>query len=426
MLGTEIGSQAADGSAIISREAYLDIVQESEQPVTKAHRLRLQVAPNDATMTQGIQSDITDEFAVQTIYLGHGSNISLGSNGDVALDKTCSITFPLTTNPTLFIDGNFFSFETRGGYSGVPEDALLTGQGAIFVDAQGRFEIAPNMRASCGVVVARRRFPDGGVNLPVNQIRFDDRVGIAVWNVDLSDAEKRILIRPQEHISDFTLDWSAVIKEFQAGGFVPYELTDVSHRFSCKQVTHANLQSLPVVQGTVNQLQIRRSRYGDQVHLLIDGGRVKELIFLDSSDSAVAPVGFIALDHGGSLGLGPAHRDRDSLNASVVMGLNGVTIAANGDCIVELNENVLINNICPLLAGPDFGLRGEQRLIIRSNVDHEIRVASEGVLDLCSFTNKNQIVEFAGNVKLVFEPGAILVLGGGTLVFTDEAQIVLN
>ena len=187
-----------------------------------------------------------------------------------------------------------------------------------------------------------------------------------------------------------------------------------------------NLRALPTVQGIANQFQIKRSRYGDQVHLLIDGGRIKELVFLDGDRSSEAPVGFIVMQNNGRLGLGPADRDTDSVNASVVLGVNGVTLVANGDGIVDLNGNILVNNVCPILAGPDFGQSGEQHLVIQSVIPTEFRVTAGGILDLCSFTGPNQVLEFAGEARLVLEEGAILAMGGGTLLMNDKTSIVFN
>jgi len=56
----------------------------------------------------------------------------------------------------------------------------------------------------------------------------------------------------------------------------------------------------------------------------------------------------------------------------------------------------------------------------------ELRVKSTGLLDLTQFDSPTKVLKFAGKVKLIFEPGSKLVLGGGVLEFTDETQFAFE
>lgn len=143
---------------------------------------------------------------------------------------------------------------------------------------------------------------------------------------------------------------------------------------------------------------------------------------MSGNQSAEAPTGVFILQNDARIGLGSAHRNVDSLQASVKMGINGVTIIANGDGHVTLNEDICIDNICAILKGPDF----EESNVLRftSECCRELRVKKTGTLDLRSFDFG--VVEFGGKIKLILEPGAKVLLNGGTLRMADNACIVVD
>ncbi|PKN03507.1 hypothetical protein CVU75_01820, partial [Candidatus Dependentiae bacterium HGW-Dependentiae-1] len=111
ILGTCIGAYSCDGCEIICKDAQLDVMQSftCAEPCVPLV-LNLQNISNDATIVQDIASSCTAvplecQLSVHTIYLGHSSNISIGKQAAIT---GCTIA-------TLNIDGNFFSFDTRGG-----------------------------------------------------------------------------------------------------------------------------------------------------------------------------------------------------------------------------------------------------------------------------------------------------------------------
>ena len=144
------------------------------------------------------------------------------------------------------------------------------------------------------------------------------------------------------------------------------------------------------------------------------GGYVRELIFIDSCKAGFAPTAVVALENDGRVGIGSAHTNADSNDASVVLGNNGLTIIANGDGTVVVNENIVINNVCHIVQGPQF--TSSNRLLIRSDCCKTIRVKSSGILDLSSFTT-NGAVELSGNVQLILESGSQVILGKLILIF---------
>lgn len=448
VLGTLIeGAVVNEGeTSFIDTDAHLDIQQEIPQSSSTEHSLTLSVAANDATVTEGLYEDIKNQSSIHTIYLANGSNISIGTNDNNGTDADGK-QFALTTMPTLRIGGDFFSFETQGGPSCLPELSGTTGKGAIFVDKNGIITIDPDRRANFSTMVVKSR--NATIDLPRNRVFFDTRVGITPWRLDLSDANQLVIIDDNERLSDYTLDWMAVSRDFVVtqSAFIPYEptaiygldLTESGYEragivtaCACEPARPENLIGIPEVRGEVDQLQIKRSRIGDQAHVLINGGKVRELVFLSGFDSAEAPVGVVVLDNLGCVGLGSAGRDADSLEASVTLGINGVTLIPNGEGVVELNSNLTINNVCHVVAGPDFGKNDtEQRLTFHSSVPREIRVKSGGVLDLSSFKKPTQVLQLAGSVRLVLEQGARIILAqendlGGVLLLSEQASMVLE
>lgn len=445
-LGTFIGSTACDGCTVISKDAQLDVMQTAEcvgeAPVDSCdpsqgmlHQLCLETAPNTDKIVEGITSPaaIANQFSIQTIFLGNNSNISIGTYGTdgTTMDPNMSSqdTFPLTTCPELLICGNFFSFETRGGDAGLPETSNVTGQGGIFVDTNGTLSICMNpcrFLANMGAMVIRSG--NGIVNLPENQVFFDTLVGIANWNLDLNQANQIVIVPAGAQVSDYTINWQFTTKNYTT--FSPY-IIDCINTCTCADVVIENVTDIPTIQGTVQQLQVEGTRLGDPAHIKIDGGIVEELVFVPGYSSASAPVAVVVLENKGTVGLGTAHRNVDSVFAEFTLGANGVNLILNSDeAKVVINEDMIINNVCSILPGP--GIDGQAaKLIFTSDCCNTLRVTKNGVLDLSLF-DTDQVIEFAGNLEVIFEPGARVILSevatgiGPTLRWADEATCVFN
>jgi hypothetical protein len=410
--------------------SHLNVFQEVADPNPGLLELFILTATNTNCTTEGITGDISGQFAVQTIYLNNETNISIGTNGATGVDED-GASFALTVTGQLLVDGACISFETRGGTLAYPASSATTGQGGIFVDRLGVFRVLHNRIANIGAMVAMSR--GGIVDLPYNSVYFDPEIGIAQWNLDLTDPTQRVIIPAGQHLSDYTLDWGAAIKAyccsstvFTSTCFIPYELEETPAPCAAPAVTNNNLNALPTVKGDVDQLQILRARICDSANLLVDGGLVRELVFIHGFNSAEAPTAFVVLQNNGIVGLGTTHKDLDALQGSVVLGVNGVTLVPNGDGHVILNEDLIINNVCHILSGTAFGLNGQNVLTIDSTSPKELRIKAPGVLDLSQFTNSDQVLEITGQVRLVCEPGARIILGGGILRFSDQAQFYIE
>ncbi len=400
VLGTTIGSTAQDGTSVIDRSSYFDVFQDVTGSDT--HVVNFIVDENDSTQLTGISGSITGQSSVQTLFMGHQSNMQIGQSDTVFASSPAS-----TTN----IAGNFFSFESQGGTVGLAELSGTTGEGGIFVDSDGTIAIGSAYRCNMGVMVTK--FGTGIITLDKNKVFFDSRVGITQWNLDFSTTQT--LVATGTSLSDFTMDWKAVEKDY-AGGFIPFEPTTDN----CPAVTTANMFHIPIVNGVVDQFQVKRSRLGDQFSLMVDDGRVNELVLLNGYDSSEAPVGVLFVQNNGRVGIGNNSEDADSLYGSVKLGVNGLTLVANGNGVIDILSDVVVDNVCHIVTGPNFD--GET-LMLRSEQPQELRVRTGGTLDLSTFDTANKKVMISGELSVVMERNSTLVMGGGVLQFTSRSSL---
>lgn len=411
ILGSLIGSQACDGCTIISDDAHLNIIQDQNYSIiafAPLQQLRLTDSQNNNLVNPLITTDITDQTSIEAIYLGHNSNISIGENAPVS-------GFINDTQLALTIDGNFFHFGTRGGSVGIPATSNVTGQGGIFVDLNGTISIAVDAIATFDVMVTKSR--NGQVFLPPAQTFFSDTVGIADWLPVLR--VNPVIVPTDTYYSDYTLDWLAAVKD---PDFFPYLISDIN-MCDCPPFTLANMTNIPVVQGQVDQLQVVGSRIGDPAHIQIAGGWVRELVFLPGCKAGEAPVAVVVMQDNGRLGLNNAHRNPDSVWTQTVLGANGINIVANGNGRIDLNDDVIINNICSIIPGPEFVAGNVLEFL--ADTPYTLRVTKDGILDLSAFTVAGTI-RFGGNIRVNFEPGAQLILGAATLEFSDNAVVEIE
>jgi len=405
ILGTRIGSTAADGCTRIDAEAYLDIMQQEDAITSDLNpldpngnqTLDLQTAFNSSVINDLASPTGT---SIHTIFLGGNSNISVGVNAD-------STGFNIDTNPWLRIAGNVFSFEARGGAAAVLR-STINGRNAIFVDLNGRFSIEPGFIANIGVMVIKSH--NGIVELPANQVFFSNGAGIATWNVNLRNVDDQVIIGPNQGLSTYIFNWLLAQKD--CPNFTPFMCC--MDACVCPAVTEGNVTSLPTIQGTVDDLQIQGTRIGDPAEFLIDGGLVRRMTFLGTACSAVAPVAVIVLRNNGRVGL----------DSSTTLGTNGITIIADGSGQVMIDDDLVIDNVCAFVKGPNFG--SCDVLSLYSAVPREIRLKSTGALNLTSFDDPEQILAFTGETRLVVEPGARIITGRGTLRFAENSQLIFE
>lgn len=405
ILGTRIGSTAADCCTRIDADAHLDIVEIEDAIASDLNpldpngnqTLDLKTAYNDSTINNLIVDPAGN--SINTIFLGSSSNISVGVNAD-------STGFNIDTNPWLRIAGNVFSFESKGAAI----RSTITGKNAIFVDLNGKFSIEPGFLANICVMVIKSH--NGIVDLPSNQVFFCNGAGVASWNVNLSNPDDQVIIGPDQCLPTYIFNWMLAQKD--CSNFVPF--TCCAGECICPAVTESEVTSLPVIQGCIDDLQIQGTRVGVPAEFLIDGGNVRRLTF-DGNNigcSGAAPVAVIVLQNNGVIGL----------DSTTALGSNGVTIIANGSGRVDINDNLIIDNTCAFVKGPNFA--SCDVLELYSSIPREILLKSTGTLNLTSFDDPDQIVAFLGEVRLVVEPGATIITGAGTLRFGENSQLVFE
>ena len=402
ILGTRIGSTAADGCSRIDGEAYLDVMERYDaiasdfNPLNPNgnHTLILTTAANDVTIN-GSTIPVLNE-SIHTIFLGNSSNISIGVNAD-------STGFNIDTNPWLRIHGNVFSFQTKPG---AVARSITSGKNAIFVDLNGKISIDPGFIAIFGVMVIKSH--NGIVDLPADQVFFVNGAGVTTWNLDLSNPQDQVIIGPDQDLGTFIFNW--ILAKKDCPDFVPFSCC--LETCNCSVVTEANVTGLPIIEGTVNDLQIQGTRPGDPAQFLINGGTVRQLTFFPTACEAEAPVAVIVLQNGGTVGL----------DEGMILGINGITIIANGSGTVTVNGDLVIGSTCSIVKGPNF--ESCDVLQLTSAVPRQILVKSGGTLNLTSFDDVTQIIEIGGELSLVVEPGARIVTGSGTLRFADNAKLL--
>lgn len=102
----------------------------------------------------------------------------------------------------------------------------------------------------------------------------------------------------------------------------------------------------------------------------------------------------------------------------------GIALDINAEVI--LNENIVIDNVCQIVTSTPFGVDQKQQCIISSTVARELRIKNTGILDLTQCTRENQELVIGGQITILFEPGAQLVMGGGCLSFSEDVRVVFE
>ncbi|MCW1908772.1 MAG: hypothetical protein KIH63_005530, partial [Candidatus Saccharibacteria bacterium] len=452
IMGTDIGALASDLGTIINRDAHNDILQEF--PLNEGADIVeiLLTRPNNNKVTEGlpatqIPNPLENQYSQHSFFLAHASNISIGTPGLVSPNPCSEGGFNVLAQSVLLVGGSFIAFESQGGLLNQPDTSVETGQGGIFVDQGGLFEVASTQRMSLAAMVGLGF--NGAVDFLTGTVFINNLVGITRSNLDMSDPNQIVVVPANANITDFTIDWKYTIKDTcppsATPNYFPYMPVAVPAACQNPVAVAANTNSVPTILGVVDQLQIENSRLGDPATIKVSGtvapgptvtgAIVREVVFNSTTpDSGAAPVAILVIENNGFVGLGSASRNQDSPAAAVVLGINGVTLMPNGDGEVFLNQNAVINTVCQIVAGPAFGAQGENTLVIYSDVPTEIRVKQGATLDLSQFNSANRRLEIGGEVSLIFEPGSRMVLGEyiegapqkAEIHFVDNATVRLD
>jgi len=328
----------------------------------------------------------------------------------------CSTSSCSETHPELQICGNFFSFETKGGQLCDPTASCVSGQGGIFVDNNGTISIGNSFRANIGTMITRSG--NGVIDLPANQVFFCNRIGITNWDIDLNDPLQEVIVRADDNLAQFTLDWRNVCKDFDV--FCPFVIDSVN-ACSCPPVLPCNVAGVPTIEGSVGQLILAGSTIASPVTVKVSGGTVGELLFSSCPDVCDVPVGVLIVEDDARVGFGTNECNANNLCVATGLGVNGLTIIANGTAFITLGEDIIIDSVCSILRGPDF-MTGDVLHFNSAGCCRTIRVTKTGSFDLRSF-DEGDIIEFGSNLNIILEPGAEILMDGVTLRLADNACI---
>lgn len=93
----------------------------------------------------------------------------------------------------------------------------------------------------------------------------------------------------------------------------------------------------------------------------------------------------------------------------------------NGTVTIYLDENIIIDQCVPFVAGPL--LTSADQLIFTSQDNHSVIVQSNTVVDFGTFLPQQQTIMFTGNARLIVEKGAYLIFDQNTLLAEQNAHI---
>ncbi len=407
IFGTSIGSTGCGtGMTTINADAHLNVLPTGNVSGT-SQNLFINTLPNDGSVTQGLPvgstTAIQGQYGQNDIYLGHDSNISIGTQISTSSCPaiTCSTN---SSQPTLTIAGDFLAVSSRGGDVSAPIFSGISGKGGIFVDECGTFTIQPQYIAAMEAMVVQGC--SSTVNLPENQVRFKEGFGITYWQPDMNSST--MVVPAGAVIANYTLNWVETKKNYSV--FTPYALTSGNVCFP-PLVVPANMTGIPTIQGEVQQFQLAGARNGDVPHVLVDGGIIREFSFTRSDYTGDSPVAVLVVKNNALVGINTNKINTQSPSSETKFGVNGITVIADGDATIAINDTMLIDNRCAFVGGPDFG--ATNTLTLTSDAPRELRVTKTGVLNLQLNGGK---LKLAGQLQVVLEPGARIVWQNGSIL----------
>ena len=175
-----------------------------------------------------------------------------------------------------------------------------------------------------------------------------------------------------------------------------------------------------------------------------DFARFRELAVPTEEDKINADVK-IYMTKSARVGLGSANLGENpgqTLNVLGATGDNSVQIIPDGNCVIDLNSDVSIVGPHPLVATDNFGKNGTHRITFTSDTPTQLVVTAGTEWDLSTFGGDSdehgsfsKQIMFAGEVRLVLEPGATIRLPymadgkenkAPVFYFNDNAQLIFQ
>jgi hypothetical protein len=437
----------------------------------------LDIAPQTAFQWIG-DGDIVDgtQQATQVVMLGNDSDITIGWYGLDGFFRYQNA-YPWNGNggdsftndafeqqpAELLINGNnyyFFGIDRNGapapffanefeepGVLYVNRGGLLTVQ-SIIEQPYGDSTIFPHVFFD--IPVATLLWPSddgllyGQTFLPEDQTKFGSGYGVEPYKISMiGEGDPNIDVGPMfsQQLTEVVFSWGDV--DLIGSDFVPVKSDIIDLNVDGQRapklrstVPVTSPVTLPIAILTVgagyyaDQFQVAGATSANPFHFYFSGddtgySQVREIVSVPSFPVPIfgeGMFGALFLDEGARLGLGSrSWNDKSNATAWNMLGENWVTLYPNGDCVVDVNSNLIVRDLNALIPTTNFGdvPTGEShRITFISQDTREIRIPAGGELDLSAFgqpTTLNggdgfntQQICFAGKLRLVFEPGSTL------------------
>ncbi|MBM3894162.1 hypothetical protein FJ366_00995 [Candidatus Dependentiae bacterium] len=404
------------------------------------------------TSTQGIISRSSGAVTT-TVYPWHGTQVPVIGTGW----SLFSLDAESTARASLKINGELIhiSASAEGGATPPTIVSNATMGGVVYVN-HGAQITAGDVTNSSGLVppytptaaidvpvalrVAQSTLntynPMGTLTVPFDQINL--LKGVQPYNIDTDFAAAQdehvnlsFQLRTDGLSSGLTIPWNVVKKNvtfpFKNISFSP----EFERAFSGIATRSVGVQTTAISMPTsgllkfgagvsLEQLAISGATSANPIGLYLTGDGtnysiVREIVSVPSTSGFVPGEGSYAaiyMDKDAFLGLGQRNWNDKSVNAWNMLGRSRVTLVANGDCFIELNEDIILSDAQPIIPTTNFGATRAQRITFFSQDPREIRIPRGGEFDLSAFgslTNgTNQQITFDGNIRLIFEAGSTL------------------
>ncbi len=349
---------------------------------------------------------------------------------------------------------------------------------------------------------SKKAIIDGYVSIPFDQLKMGANASFQPWGLDVGE----VLVNSpglnipvntlESFFNEMTIPWGNIYptlnfapvkgfgKELTRGTLAGAEVATSSPKRKSAAKRHEKLNGFdskakaskhryvipntaPVAMPTgilefgpsnyLEQVRVSGSTSAHPVHLYFTGNftslgysQVREFTSEESTPfiAGEGMYGAFFMDNGARVGLGSREWDQHSVYAWNKLGREWLTLYPNGNCVIELNNNITIQDPEAIVATTNFGNVANglsHRITFYSEESYEIRVPTGQEFDLSSFgqptlsAGRNgvgtQEIAISGKVRLVFEQGSTLRfpnLAGDQkakapiLLVDEEAEIVFE
>lgn len=451
----------------------------------------LDIAPQSEYQWGG-NGDIVDgtQQATQVVMLGNDSNITIGWHDTIGFYRYQD-SYPWNDNggdsfsndansqqpAELLINGNNFYFfgEDRNGDAAPFFTNDFEAPGVLYVNRGGLLTVQSTIEQPYGegfkfphvffdVPVATLLWPSddgllyGQTFLPEDQIKFGSGYGVEPYQIVMDDiGDPNVDVGPMfnQKLTEVVFSWGDV--NLIDSSFVPVKSDiadlDIDGKRAPKVRSTVPVTSPVTLPGAImtvgagyyaDQYQVAGATSASPFHFYFSGddtgySQVREIVSVPSFPVPIfgeGMFGALFLDQGARLGLGSrSWNDKSNATAWNMLGENWVTLYPNGDCVIDVNSDLIVRDLNAIIPTTNFGNVPDgqaHRITFISQDTREIRIPAGGELDLSAFGQPTlddgntgfdaQQICFAGKTRLVFEPGSTLRFP--SLIFFEEDDVL--